>query len=39
MEERWPEAVEALIGAERIERIGREHFEQVLPDILRKPVR
>jgi hypothetical protein len=34
-----PEAVEALIGAERIERIGREQFEQVIPDILRKPVR
>ena len=34
-----PEAVEALVGAERIERIGRERFEQVLPDILRKPVR
>jgi hypothetical protein len=34
-----PEAVEALIGAERIERIGRKRFEQVLPDILRKPVR
>jgi len=33
------EAVEALVGAERIERIGRERFEQVLPDILRKPVR
>jgi hypothetical protein len=34
-----PEAVEALVGAERIERIGRARFEQVLPDILRKPVR
>jgi hypothetical protein len=33
------EAVEALVGAERIERIGRARFEQVLPDILRKPVR
>jgi hypothetical protein len=33
------EAVEALIGAQRIERIGRERFEQILPDILRKPVR
>jgi hypothetical protein len=33
------QAVEALIGAERIERIGRDRFEQVLPDILRKPVR
>jgi hypothetical protein len=33
------EAVEAMIGAERIERMGRERFEQVLPDILRKPVR
>ena len=33
------EAVEALVGAERIERIGRERFQQVLPDILRKPVR
>jgi hypothetical protein len=32
-------AVEALIGVQRIERIGRERFEQVLPDILRKPVR
>lgn len=34
-----PEAVEALIGPERIARIGRDRFEQVLPDILRKPVR
>jgi hypothetical protein len=34
-----PEAVEALVGTERIERIGRGRFEQVLPDILRKPVR
>lgn len=33
------EAVEAMIGPERIERIGRERFEQVLPDILRKPAR
>lgn len=33
------QAVEALIGAERIERMGRSRFEQVLPDILRKPVR
>jgi Fe-S oxidoreductase len=33
------EAVEAMIGPERIERIGRERFEQILPDILRKPVR
>ena len=38
-ERRLPEAVEALIGAERIERMGRDRFEQVLPDILRKPVR
>jgi Fe-S oxidoreductase len=34
-----PQAVEALIGPERMARIGRERFEQVLPDILRKPVR
>lgn len=34
-----PEAVEALIGPERMARIGREKFAQVLPDILRKPVR
>ena len=34
-----PEAVEALIGPERIERMGRERFEQIVPDILRKPVR
>jgi Fe-S oxidoreductase len=34
-----PEAVEALVGTQRIERIGRGRFEQVLPDILRKPVR
>ncbi|MCC6533221.1 MAG: (Fe-S)-binding protein [Burkholderiales bacterium] len=33
------QAVEALIGAQRIERIGRERLAQVLPDILRKPVR
>jgi hypothetical protein len=33
------EAVEALVGTERIERIGRARFEQVLPDILRKPLR
>ena len=33
------EAVEQLIGPERLQRIGRERFEQVLPDILRKPVR
>ena len=33
------EAVERMVGAERIERIGRDRFEQVLPDILRKPVR
>jgi len=33
------EAVEALLGAQRIDRVGRERFEQVLPDILRKPVR
>ncbi len=33
------EAVEAMIGPERLERIGRERFEQVLPDILRKPIR
>ena len=33
------EAVEALVGTERIERIGRDRFEQVMPDILRKPLR
>ena len=33
------EAVEQMVGAERIERIGRDRFEQVLPDILRKPIR
>ncbi len=33
------EAVERLAGAERIERIGRDTFEQILPDILRKPLR
>jgi hypothetical protein len=34
-----PEAVEALIGPERIEHLGRRRFEQLLPDVLRKPVR
>jgi hypothetical protein len=33
------QTVEAIIGPERIGRIGRDRFEQVLPDILRKPVR
>jgi Fe-S oxidoreductase len=33
------QAVEALLGAERVVRIGRERLEQVLPDILRPPVR
>jgi hypothetical protein len=33
------EAVEALIGAERVARVGRERVDQVMPDILRKPLR